>query len=90
MSSVLLGNHEYLLGEKKWLDCSQRSFQSSCGMYILKNGSSGFQGKQPVTSVRFAHGQKSNVELPCFLMEQDFTPTSSAARPELPREDRRS
>lgn len=35
---------------------------------------SGFQVRQPITSVRSAYGQKSNVELPCFLVEQDFTP----------------
>lgn len=60
--------------KKNLLDCSQRSCQSSCEMSIFKNGSSGFQGRQPITSVRSAYGQKSNVELPCFLVEQDFTP----------------
>lgn len=75
MSSVLLGNPEYLFEEKKsLLDWSQRSCQSPCGMSVLKNGSAGFQGRQSITNVRSAHGQKSNVELPCFLSEQDFTP----------------
>lgn len=60
--------------KKNLLDCSQRSCQSSHVMSVFKNGSSGFQGRQPIASVRSAHGQKSNIELPCFLVEQDFTP----------------
>lgn len=49
MSTVLLDNCEYLF-EKNLLGCSQISCQSLCGTCIFKSGSSGFQGRQPITS----------------------------------------